>query len=123
MRSLPAMLINTLLGTLAGGCERAAAPASTLPPFPVVLLSVTAEEVPLAVEEVGRVEASNSVTVLPRIGGQILTRHFVEGQAVAASDPLYSVDPASFEARPRSAEAELAKTRVQLSDAQDEADR
>lgn len=117
------MLIITLIGTLAGGCERPAPPASILPPVPVVLRSVTAEEVPVAVEEVGRVEASNSVTVLPRIGGQILTRHFVEGQAVAAGDLLYSVDPAPFEARLRSAEAELAKTRVQLIYAQDEADR
>jgi multidrug efflux system membrane fusion protein len=123
MRSLPAILIITLLGTAAGGCERPAPPAATPPPVPVVLLSVSTEEVPVAVDEVGRVEASNSVTVLPRIGGQILTRHFVEGQAVSAGDLLFSVDPAPFEAQLRSAEAQLAKTRVQLEYAQDEADR
>ena len=117
--ALPLFLM-TLLGLAA--CEQARAPAPP-PPVPVVTLAVATEAVPVAVEEVGRAEASNSATLLPRVGGQILTRHFEEGQAVTAGDLLYSVDPATFEAKLRSAEAQLARTQAELKFAQDEADR
>ncbi len=117
--TLPLFLL-TLLGLAA--CEQPRAPAPP-PPVPVVTLEVATEAVPVAVEEVGRAEASNSATLLPRVGGQILTRHFEEGQAVAAGDLLYSVDPATFEAKLRSAEAQLARTQAELKYAQDEADR
>lgn len=113
---LPVLIVSLL------GCEHPAPPVAP-PPVPVVLLTVAREDLPVTVEEVGKVEASNSVTLLPRVGGQILSRHFEEGQAVAAGDLLYSVDPAPYETQLRSAEAHLARTRAELTYAQDEADR
>ena len=109
-----------LLGLTA--CEERK-PAASPPPVPVVTLTTGTEQVPVAVEEVGRAEASNSVTLLPRVGGQILAHHFGEGQAVAAGDLLYAIDPAPYQAALRSAEAQLAKTQAELKFAQDEADR
>ena len=114
------LILLSLLGLAA--CEQPRPPTPP-PPVPVVILPVATEAVPVAVEEVGRAEASNSANLLPRVGGQILTRHFEEGQAVAAGDLLYSVDPATFEAKLRSAEAQLARTQAELKYAQDEADR
>ncbi|KAA6182572.1 efflux RND transporter periplasmic adaptor subunit [Thiohalocapsa marina] len=115
------LLIPLLFATLTG-CREASAPAP-VPSVPVVLLTLATEDVSVTAEEVGRAEASNSVTLLPRVGGQILSRHFDEGQAVAAGDLLYSVDPAPYQARLRSAEAKLARTQAELQYAQDEADR
>ncbi len=122
MRPSPALplILLSFLGLAA--CGRPSAPPPP-PPVPVVTLQVITEEVPVAVEEVGRAEPSNSATLLPRVGGQILARHFEEGQAVAAGDLLYSVDPAPFEAKLRSAEAQLDRTEAELKFAQDEADR
>ncbi|MFZ1537938.1 MAG: efflux RND transporter periplasmic adaptor subunit [Chromatiaceae bacterium] len=119
LTALPLILLS-LLGLAACGHPPPPAPP---PPVPVVTLQVATEEVPVAVEEVGRAEPSNSATLLPRVGGQILTRHFEEGQAVTTGDLLYSVDPAPFEAKLRSAEAQLARTQAEMKYAQDEADR
>ena len=116
------MLLAGLLLLTLGACEEHK-PSASPPPVPVVTLAVVTEQVPVAVEEVGRAEASNSVTLLPRVGGQILARHFEEGQAVAAGDLLYAIDPAPYEAALRSAAAQLAKTQAELKFAQDEADR
>ncbi len=60
------MLLAELLLLGLCGCEEGKVPASP-PPVPVVTRLVATEQVPvaLAVEEVGRTEASNSVTLLP----------------------------------------------------------
>lgn len=118
----PRLLLAGLLLLGLNACEERK-PAASPPPVPVVTLAVTTEQVPVAVEEVGRAEASNSVTLLPRVGGQILAHHFGEGQAVAAGDLLYAIDPAPYEAELRSATAQLAKTQAELKFAQDEANR
>ena len=122
LATLPRLLLGGLLLCALGACEEHKTAASP-PPVPVVTLTVASEQVPVVVEEVGRAEASNSVTLLPRVGGQILARHFEEGQAVTAGDLLYAIDPAPYEAELRSAAAQLAKTQAELKFAQDEANR
>ena len=62
----PRLLLAGLLLLALSACEEYK-PAASPPPVPVVT-----ERVPVAVAEVGRAEASNSVTLLPRVGGQIL---------------------------------------------------
>ncbi|MBP7983449.1 MAG: hypothetical protein KAY97_01190, partial [Chromatiaceae bacterium] len=60
------LILLSLLGLAA--CEQPRPPTPP-PPVPVVILPVATEAVPVAVEEVGRAEASNSATLLPRVGG------------------------------------------------------
>jgi len=67
----PRLLLAGLLLLALSACEEYK-PAASPPPVPVVTLTVATERVPVAVAEVGRAEASNSVTLLPRVGGQIL---------------------------------------------------
>ena len=106
----PRLLLAGLLLLALGSCEEHK-PAASPPPVPVVTLAVVTEQVPVAVEEVGRAEASNSVTLLPRVGGQILARHFEEGQAVAAGDDDYANEDIALAARPMC----LDKTRFVMS--------
>lgn len=97
------------------GCDEApkAAPAGPgaggPPPAPVTVVTLRAEPVTLTTELPGRVTASRTAEVRPQVGGIIRDRLFTEGEQVAAGQPLYQIDPATYEASLRSAEASLTR--------------
>jgi multidrug efflux system membrane fusion protein len=89
---------------------RAATPAATsaaptLPPVPVTVAEVARRDFPISVRGLGTVQAYNSVTVRPRVDGELQQVHFREGQHVGAGDLLAQIDPRPFEAQLRQAEA------------------
>ncbi|MCX5797796.1 MAG: efflux RND transporter periplasmic adaptor subunit [Elusimicrobia bacterium] len=99
-----------LAAALVSGCAKAKAPP--LPEVPVRVGQVSRMRVPVTVETVGAIEAYNCVTVLSRVSGEILERHFREGQAVAAGDLLFSIDPGPFRQKLKDAESQLVKDEV-----------
>ena len=107
--AIPSVLITALMIFSAGGCsdKNSKAPAG-LPEVSVRAGEVLRQTVPVTVEVVGTVEAYNSVPVLPRVTGQILRSHFKEGQAVAAGELLFTIDPAPFEQKLKEAAGQLA---------------
>lgn len=72
------------------------------------------QDVPVEVTGLGTVQPLNSVTVKPRIGGQIVEIAFKEGQSVKAGDVLARLDPRPFQAPLQQAKATLAKDTAQL---------
>ncbi len=86
------------------------------PPAPVPVLAGKAVQktMPLVVEAIGTVEASNSVTVYSRVMGQLVKTHFREGQDVKRGDLLFTIDPATYKEKLRNAEAKLAQDMAQL---------
>lgn len=46
----------------------------------------------------GRLSATEVAQVMPQVGGIVLKRLFVEGATVKAGQPLYQLDPASYQA-------------------------
>ncbi len=84
----------TLLILPLTSCSRVVAHANTTPSAGVPIRTARAvlEDVPLEIAAVGNVEAIESVEVKPRIGGQIKTVAFTEGQQVTKGQLLFTVD-------------------------------
>ena len=119
MRIVKTLLVLALLGAAAfyGGAflggrseSKAAAPRQQQPQAPLVMLRAV-ERADLAVgrEYIGRVEAIQSVSLKPRISGQIEEVHFKEGSMVKEGDPLFTIDDRSYRATLALRRAELSK--------------
>ena len=122
------------------GCRSGPQPGQgrmALPPVPVSIGSAVRQAVPIQVRAVGNVEPYSSVQIKAQVSGPLLSVKFTEGTNVSRGDLLFEIDPRPFrealrqadaavakdEAQQRVAEANLARSRVQLKNAQQEARR
>ena len=103
-------------GTAAGQGQRPAAGA-----VPVRVGTATREDMPVQIRAIARVEAYNTVTIKPRVAGQIMSVYFTEGQDVKAGEPLFNIDPRPYQAALAQAEGTLARDIALAKDAADEA--
>jgi len=92
----------------------ATAPAARSTPVEVGVVTVGLRDVPLTLELPGRLSASQLAEIRPQVGGLVLKRLFTEGSVVTAGQPLYQLDPASFEAERARAAASLQKAEAVL---------
>jgi multidrug efflux system membrane fusion protein len=101
--------------------ETAKAPAAHQPPpVPVTTAEVGQHDVPVYLDGLGTVQASNTVAVHSQVDGKLQSVNFVEGQRVKAGDVLAVVDPRPFQAALDQAKAKKAQDEAQLvSDAKD----
>jgi membrane fusion protein (multidrug efflux system) len=89
--------------------------ANAAPPPPeVAVLTVVPETVAARYEYVGQAEASRSVEVRSQVTGVVIARPYLEGTDVAEGALLFRIDPTSYEAAYRSAEARLANAQRNL---------
>ena len=96
---------------LLGGCSSREAPAG--PPRPhVSVANPIVREVIDWDDYVGRFEAVQDVTVMPRVSGTITEIMFRNGQDVKAGLPLFIIDPRPFRAIYLQAVADLSKARA-----------
>jgi membrane fusion protein (multidrug efflux system) len=89
----------------------------------VGVLVVTEQPVTLSTELPGRTAPYETSDVRPQVDGIILARLFTEGDYVQAGQPLYRIDPVSYEARVANARAALAKARASTIGAEGQARR
>ncbi len=68
------------------------------PPVPVTVVPVVKQSVPVYLTALGTVQALNTVTVIPQVGGQLLSISFEEGQPVTKGQVLAQIDPRTFQA-------------------------
>jgi membrane fusion protein (multidrug efflux system) len=111
-----------LAGILTGmlvmtGCKESTppggpAPAKGVPEVGVVVVST--EPVTLTMELSGRISPQMVAEVRPQVGGLIQKRLFTEGSEVKAGEPLYQIDPATYQAALASAKAALAKSEANV---------
>ncbi|MGE5344938.1 MAG: efflux RND transporter periplasmic adaptor subunit [Acidithiobacillales bacterium] len=112
-RSRVAALALILLAEGCGGKKAGAPP----PPVPVRVGDVQRLPVPLDVSAIGHVEAYSTVSVKPRVGGEVTQVAFREGDDVKAGALLFVIDPRPFEAALAEAKANLARDRARLTEA------
>jgi len=87
------------------------APAAP-PPASVGVITVTEQPVTLSAELPGRTSPFETSDVRPQVDGIIRARLFTEGDYVTAGQPLYRIDPVTYEARVANARAALARARA-----------
>ena len=100
-------------GDRAAGRSGAGAGAEARP-VTVVTAHVARRDVPVYLDGLGTVTAFKTVTVRPRIDGQLDSITFREGQAVTRGTVLAVIDPRPFLAQLHQAQAALARDTAQL---------
>jgi multidrug efflux system membrane fusion protein len=104
----------------------AAAATGRSPPavaVPVVAGVAEARDVPIYLSGIGTVQAFNTVTVKPRVDGELQQVAFTEGQDVKAGDLLAQIDSRPFAAALAQAKATKARDEAQLANARLDLDR
>ena len=76
-----------------------------------------AKPMPVLIEAVGTVEPEHSVQVRAQVSGVLQAVQFKEGDTVKAGQLLFVIDPRTYEASYRQAQAQLARDMAQLENA------
>lgn len=101
--SLRTTMVAALVGCFAAatfcGCnKKTAEPAAAAPPAIPVSQPVT-REVTDYIDFTGRTEAKDSVNIVPRVTGYLVSIPFKEGAEVKAGDVLFEIDPRPYQAQ------------------------
>jgi len=94
------------------GCSGAKAPAGPQGPPEVGVLTLATRTVGIVDELPGRTVAYRVAEVRPQVSGIVQKRLFAEGSEVRSGEQLYQIDPATYAAALRSAEAALERAQA-----------
>ncbi|MBC8040317.1 MAG: efflux RND transporter periplasmic adaptor subunit [Opitutaceae bacterium] len=98
---------------LLSGCGKKASTTTAPRATAIEVAPVTARDVPIWLRGIGNVQANNTVTVRPRVSGELKSIHFTEGQEVKVGDVLAEIDPRPYNAALAQALAQLAQSEAQ----------
>jgi len=82
------------------------------PPVPVSVARAAQETIPIRLSAIGNVEAFLTVAIKARVDGQIVEVNFREGEPVKKGAVLFRLDPRSYQAALRQAEANALRDRA-----------
>jgi membrane fusion protein, multidrug efflux system len=121
MKPLLALLIVLALAA----CKKPAASRQVgpPPPAPVEVAMVEKRTMPVEMKSIGTVEPVASVQIKSKVQGEILEVHFADGAQVKVGDPLFRIDPRTFDAAHKRAQANLAIAQTAVQNATEQADR
>ena len=102
-----ALLVTVAAAGALAGCGPAQAPSGQRGPAEVGVLTLATRSVGIIDELPGRTVAYRVAEVRPQVSGIVQKRLFAEGGDVKAGEQLYQIDPATYTAALRSAEAAL----------------
>ena len=123
-RPLAPLVLALSMSWLLAGCNGQKAESAAAPPAAEVgVVTLKTEPLALMTELAGRTSPYLVADVRPQVGGIIQKRHFTEGGMVKAGEPLYQIDPATYEAAVARAQAALAKAEANLTTARTKAER
>jgi multidrug efflux system membrane fusion protein len=97
--------------------------ASAAAAVPVTVAAVARRDVPVFLQGLGTVQASNTVAIRSQIDGKLQSVDFVEGQEVHKGDTLAVIDPRALQAALDQAVAKKAQDQAQLIGAQKDMER
>jgi len=120
----PAALLMTLsLAACGDSADKAAGPPGAGQKPQVSVVTLHPQSVAVTAELPGRTTASLTAEVRPQVNGIIKARLFKEGGEVKAGDPLYQIDPATYQAALDSALASLQKAEAAVPSAEAKVER
>ncbi|MDF3605033.1 efflux RND transporter periplasmic adaptor subunit [Paracoccus sp. DMF-8] len=113
--ALPLVLALSALPVTTAGAQQ-----QEMPPTPVAVVEMVPQPLPVVNELPGRVSATRTAEVRPRVGGIVLERVFEQGSLVQEGDVLYRIDPAQYAVAMASAQATLARAKANQMNARDQ---
>ena len=114
------------IATMAAATALLACGKTAPPPTPAVPVTVGKAElrtVPYVLQANGTVEPMQTVAIQPQVGGIITKILFKEGDDVKEGQPLFEIDPRTYQATLDQAEAVLERDRAQLASANSDVSR
>jgi multidrug efflux system membrane fusion protein len=111
------IFIALLTCVLSSGCSKQAEKPKVRPPAFVIAADASQQNVPVILKAIGNMEASESVTIRTQISGELTKVAFREGQDVQKGALLFQLDPRTYQAAIRKAEATLARNKVVMENA------
>jgi membrane fusion protein, multidrug efflux system len=121
---IAAIALAILATVVLRGNQSASAPRpASSSAIPVTVSAVSQRDVPILLDSLGTVQASNTVAVHSQIDGKLQSVNFVEGQEVHKGDTLAVIDPRALQAALDQAIAKKAQDQAQLIAAQKDLDR
>jgi membrane fusion protein (multidrug efflux system) len=115
-RRLAALGLTLGVAVAAAACGDKASPK--LPPPNVTVVTTTPQDIPATIELVGQGAASKFIEVRSQLNGVIIERPYAEGSDVAKGTLLFRLDPTTYEAAYRSAQAAADNAQARLDNAQ-----
>lgn len=103
---------------VAAGCSRPKAEPKSSAPAKVTVAAPVPREVQTYREYNGFVDAVETVSVRPRVGGYLVKVHFKEGAEVEKGAPLYDIDPREYAAEVAKGKADVASAKARLKNAE-----
>lgn len=79
------------------------------PPAPVTVSEAITQDVPVYLDQIGKVTAREVVAIQPQVSGQITKIHFTDGADVKKGALLFTIDPRPYESALKQAESNLAR--------------
>jgi multidrug efflux system membrane fusion protein len=92
-------------------------------PVPVVIATARKGDIDVIVNALGTVTARSTVTIKPRVDGQLARIAFREGQLVKSGDVLAEIDPRPFQVQLDQANGQLVRDQALLANARLDLDR
>lgn len=89
-------------------------------PVPVTVASVVEQTVAEQLHAIGSVQPYSTVAIKARVGGQLTSVSFSEGQAVKQGDVLFTIDARPFQADLQQAQANLVRDQAKARQAEQE---
>jgi multidrug efflux system membrane fusion protein len=109
-------LAAIVAGVSAGGCNKDSASGQMQMPPPLVTITpAIAQDVPVYLDEIGKVSAFEAVIIKPQVAGLITKRLFQDGADIKKDQLLFTIDDRPFKAALDSAKAQLAQAKAQVS--------
>jgi multidrug efflux system membrane fusion protein len=110
--SVAALLVSAI--AVFAGCDRKAPASFERPPAPVRVATAVAQDVPIYLDEIGRIVAREVVSIQPQVSGRITQIHFADGADVKVGQVLFTIDPRPYQAQLNVAQANLAQATAAL---------
>jgi multidrug efflux system membrane fusion protein len=112
--ALALVLAAVLLWPSGGPAKKGGGRGGDDRPVPVETALVVLKDMPIWLDAIGTVQAYNTVTVRPRVDGELVEVAFREGQDVKAGDLLARIDSRTYQAQYQQALATRDKDAAQL---------